>query len=223
MTQEPDNVNPTARIAAALLFRSKATVLQMRRAAREFSINQAKQAPFGDRLLGHPVIAESRTPLRTTDDDQETLFVSGKIQNLRVATSKLNGVEVRAGDVFSFWKQLGRTNRRKGYVPGRELREGCLILTIGGGLCQLSNALYDTALQADLQIVERHAHSRVVPGSLAEIGVSVTSDRLRVAVMRDAPHTWLMNFGPSLTATSVRRNWQRTSSAFQWTESDLVK
>jgi len=174
MIQEPDHVNPTARIVAALLFRSKATVLQMRRAAREFSINEAKQAPCGDRLIGHPIIAESRTPLRTTDDDQETLFVSGKIQNLRVAIRKLNGVEVRAGDVFSFWKQLGRTSRRKGYVPGRELREGCLILTIGGGLCQLPNALYDAALQADLQIVERHAHSRVVPGSLAEIGRDAT-------------------------------------------------
>ncbi|HEY0762279.1 MAG TPA: VanW family protein [Pyrinomonadaceae bacterium] len=172
--QEPHHINPTARIAAALLFRSKATVLQMRRTAREFSINEAKQAPFGDRLIGHPIIAESRTPLRTNDDDQETLFVSGKIQNLRVAIRRLNGVELRAGDVFSFWKQLGRTSRRKGYVPGRELREGCLILTIGGGLCQLSNALFDAALQADLQIVERHAHSRVVPGSLAEIGRDAT-------------------------------------------------
>lgn len=174
MIQKPGHVNPTARIAAALLFRSKATMLQIRRAAREFSINEAKQAPFGDRLIGHPIIGESRTPLRTNDDDLETLFVSGKIQNLRVAIRRLNGVELRAGDLFSFWKQLGRTSRRKGYVPGRELREGCLILTIGGGLCQLSNALYDAALQADLQIVERHAHSLVVPGSLAEIGRDAT-------------------------------------------------
>ena len=30
---------------------------------------------------------------------------------------------------------------------------------IGGGLCQLSNALYDVALRAGCEIVERHAHS----------------------------------------------------------------
>lgn len=158
--------------AAALVFRSKATILQLKRAVREVTSNETRRARFGDRLIGHPIIAESRTPLRSTDD--EVLFVSGKIQNLRVAVRKLNGVELRAGDVFSFWKQLGRTTRRKGYVPGRELREGCLILTIGGGLCQLSNALYDAAQQAGLQIVERHAHSRVTPGSLAEIGRDAT-------------------------------------------------
>jgi hypothetical protein len=38
----------------------------------------------------------------------------------------------------------------------------------------LSNALYDAALQANLQIVERHAHSRVVAGSLAETGRDAT-------------------------------------------------
>jgi VanW like protein/Glycosyl transferases group 1 len=172
--QKPDQINPTPGIAAALVFRSKATVLQIRRVVHEFTRNNVKQAPFGDRLIGHPIIAESRTPLRTTDDELENPFISGKIHNLRLAIRKLNGLEVRAGDVFSFWTQLGRTSRWKGYVPGRELREGCLILTIGGGLCQLSNALYDVALQAGLQIVERHAHTRVIAGSLAEIGRDAT-------------------------------------------------
>ena len=40
--------------------------------------------------------------------------------------------------------------------------------SIGGGLCQLSNAIYDVALRAGLQVVERHRHTQVVPGSLAE-------------------------------------------------------
>lgn len=44
----------------------------------------------------------------------------------------------------------------------------------GGGLCQLSNALYDVALQAGCEIVERHAHSRRVPGSRAEQGRDAT-------------------------------------------------
>jgi len=52
-------------------------------------------------------------------------------------------------------------------VPGRQLREGCLFPAIGGGLCQLSNALYDVSLQAECEIVERHPHSRIVPGSAA--------------------------------------------------------
>ena len=172
--QKLDQVNPAQSIAAALVFRSKATVLQTRRAVHEFTRNEVKRAPFSDRLIGHPIIAESQTRLRTTDDEGENAFILGKIQNLRLAIRKLNGLVVGAGDVFSFWTQLGRTSRRKGYVPGRELREGCLILTIGGGLCQLSNALYDAALQAGFQIVERHAHTRVIAGSLAETGRDAT-------------------------------------------------
>ncbi len=172
--QKPEQVNHTPSIAAALVFRSKATLLQVRRVVHEFTRNDAKQAPFGNRLIGHPIIAESRTPLRMTNDEAENLFTSGKIHNLRHAVRILNGLEVGAGDVFSFWTQLGRASRRKGYVRGRELREGCLVLTIGGGLCQLSNALYDAALQAGHQIVERHAHTRVIAGSLAEIGRDAT-------------------------------------------------
>ena len=172
--QKPEQVNPTPSIAAGLVFRSKAMGLQLRRAVHEFMRNDIKQAPFGDTLIGYPLIAKSQTPLRMTDNEVENLFTSGKIHNLRLAIRKLNALEVTAGDVFSFWTQLGRTSRRKGYVRGRELREGCLILTVGGGLCQLSNALYDAAIQAGFQIIERHAHTRVIEGSLAEIGRDAT-------------------------------------------------
>jgi vancomycin resistance protein YoaR len=76
--------------------------------------------------------------------------------------------------VFSFWKQIGRASARRGYVTGRMLQQGCMIPAIGGGLCQLSNALYDATLQAGCEIVERHAHSRVVAGSMAAAGRDAT-------------------------------------------------
>ena len=40
--------------------------------------------------------------------------------------------------------------------------------TVAGGICQLSNALYDAALKANFQILERHRHTKVIKGSLAE-------------------------------------------------------
>jgi len=49
-----------------------------------------------------------------------------------------------------------------------------MISTVGGGLCQLSNALYEAALGAGFEIVERHAHSRAVPGSRAMLGRDAT-------------------------------------------------
>ncbi len=75
---------------------------------------------------------------------------------------------------MSFWRQLGRTTSRKGFISGRELREGCIVPAIGGGLCQLSGLLYQAALEAGLEIVERHGHSRVVPGSQAEQDLDAT-------------------------------------------------
>jgi hypothetical protein len=92
-------------------------------------------------------------------------YQRGKVQNLRVASARLNRTVIPAGEVFSFWAQVGRASRFKGYTRGRMLQEGCLIPAIGGGLCQLSNALYQVALSAGCEIVERHAHSRIVPGS----------------------------------------------------------
>src|SRR5262249_38951602 len=81
---------------------------------------------------------------------------------------------VPQGETFSFWRQLGRPSRRRGFVTGRMLQQGCLVPATGGGLCQLSNALYQAALASGCEIVERHAHSRRVPGSAAALGRDAT-------------------------------------------------
>jgi hypothetical protein len=93
----------------------------------------------------------------------------GKVQNLRRACARINGAIVPAGKIFSFWKQVGRATPGRGFATGRLLREGCLMPAVGGGLCALSNALYEAAVTAELEIVERHAHSRRIPGSRAAI------------------------------------------------------
>src|SRR6185436_244312 len=128
----------------------------------------------GATLRHAKVVAESVTPLRTDLGSTGRLLTEGKIENLRRAVRRIDGVELRPGDVFSFWAQVGRASRWRGFRRGRELREGCLVPSIGGGLCQLSNALYDAALKAGLEIVERHAHTRVLAGSLAEVGRDAT-------------------------------------------------
>src|SRR5688572_28951717 len=104
-------------------------------------------------------IAESKTALFRTEDQRERALELGKVQNLRVACRALDGILIPAGQTFSFWAQVGRCTRARGYVKGRELREGCLVPAIGGGLCQLSNALYDLALRSGCEIVQRHAHT----------------------------------------------------------------
>jgi hypothetical protein len=120
--------------------------------------------PTGIALGGAPVAAEVRAPLWTHESPAEFPLTAGKVQNLRTAGRMLDGVEVPTAEVFSFWKQVGRTTADKGFTAGRELRSGCLVPAAGGGLCQLSGLLHEAALLAGLEVVERHAHSRTLPG-----------------------------------------------------------
>lgn len=156
-----------------ILFRVKTALFQLRRSLINVFQPVQRYRPAADRTEA-AVIAQSVTPLWTPHEAIERSLIAGKIHNLRIAARAIHGIEIPADSVFSFWAQIGRPTAAKGYVSGRELRQGCVIPSIGGGLCQLSNALYSAALDANLTIVERHAHTQIIPGSLAEIGRDAT-------------------------------------------------
>lgn len=161
-------------VFSSIVFRFKASILQAERGLRNLFDPEIEAHPFRNERTRGELVAESVSRLWPAGNSAEFSLTAGKIENLRVAARKLNGVEVPPDKVFSFWAQLGKASRQRGYVEGRELREGCLIPSVGGGLCQLSNALYDAALKAGFEILERHPHSRIVPGSLAESGRDAT-------------------------------------------------
>jgi hypothetical protein len=163
---------PTRR--QALTFQAKVAVFRLRRWAQDLKEGHPRRLIRGHAGSQRPVVATSRGPLFASSSGAEFALQAGKVQNLRMVARALHQLEVPPNTVFSFWANVGRTTRRRGFVEGRELREGCVIPSIGGGLCQFSNALYDCALQAGLEIVERHAHSRRLPGSSAEVGRDAT-------------------------------------------------
>jgi glycosyltransferase involved in cell wall biosynthesis len=171
--KENDKQNLPTRFQS-LIFRGKAAVFQTKRGAENLLDPNLKRFSQMSELIEKQIIAESKTLLWTEKEPQEQFLLAGKIHNLRLAVKKLDGLEIPANHVFSFWKHIGKTTRLKGYVAGRELREGCIIPNIGGGLCQISNALYDAALKANFEIIERHAHTQIVRGSLAEQGRDAT-------------------------------------------------
>jgi len=144
------------------LFWLKSRLLMLRRAA----VNALARDPVPRRRIA--IVPASATllaqPLYTLTDPRERLLEMGKVQNLRIAAAAIDGLLVQPGETFSFWRAAGRATRAKGYVIGRELRQGCMIPTVGGGLCQLTNGLSRVAHQAGLQIVERHSHSHQPEG-----------------------------------------------------------
>ncbi len=173
VTPARDLVEPWTRPTrlSGLVFRLKQAALQAERAWRGDPSRRLGEADPG---RFPSLLAESRTPLWSDERESEIAHQRGKVQNLRRACRDLRHRLLPAQATFSFWRQLGRASRRRGYVSGRMLQQGCLVPATGGGLCQLSNALYDAALQAGCEIVERHAHSRIVPGSAAAGGRDAT-------------------------------------------------
>ena len=71
----------------------------------------------------------------------------------------MDGIIIKPGEIFSFWKIVGKTSKEKGYIEGMQLAMGEVKTGIGGGICQLANLLYWMALHTPLEVIERHHHS----------------------------------------------------------------
>jgi hypothetical protein len=112
--------------------------------------------------------AQLRTSLWTDSSPEEFMLTAGKVHNLRIAAKAFDGLVVPAGERLSFWRQLGRPTAAHGYVRGREVRAGCVVPTLAGGICQISNALATCAVRAGFELVERHAHSARIESTAAE-------------------------------------------------------
>ena len=59
-----------------------------------------------------------RTPLLRRLKDVDMQYQYNKITNLRLAAARLDGVVLRPGETFSYWRLIGRPSRRKGYLDG---------------------------------------------------------------------------------------------------------
>jgi hypothetical protein len=148
---------PTRTQAAWFWLRSRLLIL--RRSLRNGTRRGTPRWVADAALADAPVRALLRTPLWSDGRADEFMLTAGKVQNLRVAVRALDGVVVPAGECLSFWRQLGRPTARGGYVTGREIRAGCVVPTLAGGICEISNALATCAARAGFELVERHAHS----------------------------------------------------------------
>ena len=88
----------------------------------------------------------------------------GRVHNIKLAISKLDDTQVEAGLTFSFNDTIGPREEKDGYKEAIIFDgHGNKTKGFGGGVCQLTSTLYNAALDAGLEIEERHEHSREVP------------------------------------------------------------
>ena len=94
----------------------------------------------------------------TLYDKEET-----RIENIKLAISKLNGVIIENDSEFSFNNTIGPMDETTGFKKATGFdSNGKKIKIYGGGICQISSTLYNSALIAGFEITERHPHSRRV-------------------------------------------------------------
>lgn len=82
-----------------------------------------------------------------------------KVTNIQLACKKINGILIRPGETFSFWRTIGPTSKKKGYKEGLIISKSKLTSGCGGGLCQMANMIHWLVLNSPLTVTELHHHS----------------------------------------------------------------
>lgn len=95
-----------------------------------------------------------------------------RLENIRLACESLDGTVIAPGESLSMNEALGNTIEDERYRFAPIVEDGRLVDGRGGGICQVSTALYVAALKADLEIVERHPHTLAT--DYAPLGLDAT-------------------------------------------------
>jgi len=102
---------------------------------------------------------QSKLRRHLSGDPQDRLWQDNKVRNHALALPHLDGVLIRPGETFSFWRLVGRPSAARGFVEGMELSHGRARGGIGGGLCQIGNLLHWLTLHSPLLVTQRANHS----------------------------------------------------------------
>lgn len=99
---------------------------------------------------------------RNNNINQACQYISEKVKVLK------------PGDSFSFNETVGQRTADRGFLTAGTYQNGKVVDDYGGGICQVSTMIYQAALKADLEIVERHNH--MFTGSYFDPGLDATVD-----------------------------------------------
>lgn len=151
------------------------------------AVNDVKALLDGGTYEGTvPVTAEITVPNLTTELIEEEFGLisssssslgnssSSRINNISTAADTLNGFILQPDEEFSFNGVIGERTAANGYQEAGVIVDGATEQGYGGGVCQVSSMIYQSAIKADLNITERHPHQW--PSSYAVCGTDAAVD-----------------------------------------------
>lgn len=95
-----------------------------------------------------------------------------RLSNIQKAAGLLDGVTVQPGNVLSLNELLGPRDENSGWLAASGIVGGAYVSEFGGGVSMFATALYNAAIRAGLEIVERVPHS--IPADYVDGGLDAT-------------------------------------------------
>ncbi len=116
--------------------------------------------------------------------------------NIARSAANFFGIVIAPGEEFSFNKYLGSVSEDDGYEEGLIIVGGRTINGIGGGVCQVSTTLYQSAFLAGFPITERWEHGYMLQyyddGEGPGMDATVYSPIVDMKFINNTPHHLLI-------------------------------
>lgn len=160
------------------------------------------------RMMDGSYLPGYRLPVEKTLGAWELTFRgedANENENVALCVAALDGAVIPPGEVFSFNDTVGERTEERGFRPGLMYVAGQVVTGMGGGVCIPSTALYNAALKADMEIVERYNHSGPVSYATPGLDAAVVYGMkdLRFRNTSDAPVTLHANLLGNILSISI--------------------
>ena len=129
-----------------------------KRSLKDYLSKEPFARTFQSEPLPNLVSSHSNKLIKTGPGIDRTLQ-ENKAVNIELACARISGLIIHPGEVFSFWRLVGKTTEKRGYKNGRVIIGNRIVPGLGGGLCNLGHTIHRLVLHSPLEVTEFHSHS----------------------------------------------------------------
>lgn len=143
-----------------------------------------------------------------------------RTKNVRLAASRLNGVVVPPGAIFSFNHELGPVTTEAGYEMGFAIIGPDTVPDVGGGVCQIATTLFQSVFWGGYEVLDRYPHPYAIeryeqpPSGRRGLDASV-SDYLDFTWKNNSPYYVLIQSRDNQAAQTVSFELYSTKPGWQ--------
>lgn len=142
---------------------------------------------------------------RVSSSSSTTTAVANRNHNINITCERINGLVIEAGSYFSFNEFIGQRTAANGYREAGVIVDGRSETDFGGGICQVSTMIYQSAVKANLEINQSQPH--MWPSSYADVGTDAAVDwpaqDLKFTNTSGYPIILIANWNPNNSVVTV--------------------